>query len=232
MKRTASTLLHTKLQNLLTLIMPDNIDTVSYELKVEKMIALALAGMGFWFCYGSNGKGYDFLGDYFDALKLGFCILAAFVGFRVLGKGILGPAVLCGLIALIYNPFFKLDLDSDSWQAVHLAAAISFLWVVFKFRSISKLMSPESVEKRRWSEAMARVVNNAEVPPPPGGFSAVEKMTDGSKNLTSEVEQSMERVMEAMRYQQETGQFPPGFIENIKRGRAIIDAQKGRADSD
>jgi hypothetical protein len=57
-------------------------------------------------------------------------------------------------------------------------------------------------------------------------------MTDGSKNLTSEVEQSMERVMEAMRYQQETGQFPPGFIENIKRGRAIIDAQKGRADSD
>jgi len=52
-----------------------------------------------------------------------------------------------------------------------------------------------------------------------------------SKALSSEADDSMKRVMEAMRHQQETGQFPPGFIENIKRGRAIMDAEKQQADA-
>jgi hypothetical protein len=71
----------------------------------------------------------------------------------------------------------------------------------------------------------------AGTPPPENDFPVSEAAMVRSKALSSEADESMKRVMEAMRHQQETGQFPPGFIENIKRGRAIMDEQKRQADA-
>ncbi len=135
--------------------MPEELHAESYRLTVEKLIALALGAVSLWFCFGDVARGYGPFGDFFGALKLGVCILSSFLCIRVFPKGVQGPAALCALIALIYNPFFKLDLDYDSWRAVNFATAIAYIWIVWRFHKVTKLMTPELIERIRKEEARA-----------------------------------------------------------------------------
>jgi len=137
--------------------MPEELHADSYKFTVEKLIALVLVAVCLWFCFGGVARGYGLFGDFFGALKLGVCVLSFFLCIRVFPKGVQGPAALCALIGIIYNPFFKLDLDYDSWRAVNFVTAIAYTWVFWRFHIVSKLMTPELIEKVRKDEARARL---------------------------------------------------------------------------
>jgi hypothetical protein len=141
--------------------MHKELDAESYKLTFEKIASGFLAAICAWFCFWDIDRGNGLLWIHFGAFKLSLFVLSATIGVRIFGKGILAPALLCGLIASIYNPVFRLDLDYRGWKAILLTTGLIYAWITCRLCRITEVMTPDRIQRMRLAEARAKALDEA-----------------------------------------------------------------------
>lgn len=133
-----------------------------YQMYLEKRLAVVLAiGTGLLWWNGIWGSRGNFIADFMGCFKLAIFVMALVLGIRIFLKGAVIPAAVAVGIALAYNLFVPLRLDSDNWIGLHFAASGAALWIGWRLWQISRVMTPERVSKMLLAEERVRVVEEA-----------------------------------------------------------------------
>ena len=98
---------------------------------------------------------------YNDAIRLGLFIASIWMAYTLFSRGIIGCAVVSAFSAFVYNPIFKLNLRGDSEELVDLIFGISFIWILIRLWKISRIMTPEVVQRANINQARAEAIEDA-----------------------------------------------------------------------
>ncbi|WP_407931953.1 DUF6804 family protein [Erythrobacter aurantius] len=92
---------------------------------------------------------FDWPYGYYQLLRLSVTLYSAWIAWSAFKSSQVGWGWAFGFLALLYNPFIKISLEKDLWQAVNVFTAIAFLTVYWRFRSPSAKQELEKSTDRR-----------------------------------------------------------------------------------
>lgn len=69
---------------------------------------------------------------FYTIIRLATAIIAGCWAYRFFQKGKTTNAVISCAIVLLFQPFFKIDLDRLTWNVVDVIVAVIIVWLVFR----------------------------------------------------------------------------------------------------
>ena len=80
---------------------------------------------------------------YYTLLRLVVCVAFAWSAVDCFGRGLVGWAVIAGVLALLYNPFVPVYLERELWMVLNIGTAGAMVGIVFALDQVRARQSED-----------------------------------------------------------------------------------------